>query len=246
MTARLARLKRTISIAALGLGLILSSVPDASAWRTVFDPWNYRQNILTAVRSLTEINQQIDQLRNEAQMLLRMDLDLESLTGTVAPELLETLGAIQALIDEADAIRMQVTETDQAMRDLFPDSFDAALTGDDIVREAKARWDETLAAHKRAASLQAQISETISTDSDLLSTLLDRSRSASGNLSVNQAGNELTGLSVKQSLQLQQMMAAQYRAETFERARRMAAEEEARMRFQSFMGSADGAYTPGG
>ena len=61
------------------------------------------------------------------------------------------------------------------MRDLFPDSFDAALTGDDIVLEAKARWDETLAAHKRAARLQAQISETIATDSDLLSTLLDRS-----------------------------------------------------------------------
>ena len=72
MTTKLARLRRSVSIAALGLGLVLSSVPDASAWRTVFDPWNYRQNILTAVRSLTEINQQIDQLRNEAQMLLRM------------------------------------------------------------------------------------------------------------------------------------------------------------------------------
>ena len=31
MTARLNSLKRTISVAALGLGLIASSVPDASA-----------------------------------------------------------------------------------------------------------------------------------------------------------------------------------------------------------------------
>ncbi len=62
------RLKRTVSALALSLslGLVISAAitPQAQALRTVFDPWNYRQNILTAVRSLTEINQQINQLRN--------------------------------------------------------------------------------------------------------------------------------------------------------------------------------------
>ena len=78
----------------------------------------------------------------------------------------------------------------------------------------------------------------------MLETLLGRSRTAVGNLQASQTGNELMGLSVKQSLQLQQLMAAQYRADTMERSRRMAAEEEARVRFKIFLGSGSGAYSP--
>jgi type IV secretion system protein TrbJ len=43
---------------------------------TVFDPWNYKENLLTAIRSLEEINNQVKQLTNEAQMLMKMDLNL--------------------------------------------------------------------------------------------------------------------------------------------------------------------------
>ena len=47
-----------------------------------------------------------------------------------------------------------------------------------------------------------------------------RSRNAVGALEVAQAGNELAGLSVKQSLQLQSLLAAQHRAETFAKSPR--------------------------
>ncbi|MEX0347388.1 MAG: P-type conjugative transfer protein TrbJ [Rhizobiaceae bacterium] len=239
-------LKHTASVAALSLGLMLGSPPHEAVAKIVFDPWNYRQNILTAVRTLTEINQQIDQLRNEAQMLLKMDLDLTKLTETVSPDLMRTLGEIKTLMDEAEGIAMKVRETDQAMRELFPKGFEAAISGDEITRNVKARWQETLAAYRRSANLQARVSESVETDGDLLATLLDRSRAAVGNLQATQAGNELSGLSIKQSLQLQQLLAAHYRAETLERSRRMASEEEARVRFKSFLGSSGGAYSPGG
>ncbi len=245
MKPDLSRLKRTASIAALSLGLMIGSVSQQAAAKTVFDPWNYNQNILSAVRSLTEINQQIDQLRNEAQMLLKMDLDLTKLTETVSPEMMRALSQIKTLIAEAEGIAMKVRETDQAMRQLFPKEFDALLSGDDLVQNVKARWIETLAAYKRSADLQARVSENAETDSGLLVTLLSRSRSAAGNLQAAQAGNELSGLSIKQSLQLQQLLAAHYRAETLERSRRMASEEEARVRFKSFVGSNRGAYSPG-
>ena len=147
-------------------------------------------------------------------------------------------------MDQGNTIRMQVEQTTQEMQRLFPNEFAASLTGDEMVRDAKVRWDQTLAAWKRSANLQAKIAENTDQDAGLLDTLLNRSRSAVGNLQASQAGNELTGLSVKQSLQLQQLMAAQYRAETLDRSRRMAAEEEARVRFNSFLGSADGAYSP--
>jgi hypothetical protein len=42
----------------------------AHAQITVFDPSNYSQNMLTAARTLQQINNQIQSLQNEAQMLL--------------------------------------------------------------------------------------------------------------------------------------------------------------------------------
>ncbi|MGB7244745.1 MAG: P-type conjugative transfer protein TrbJ [Sulfitobacter sp.] len=239
-------LKKTICAAALATCLAMATLTPAKAWKTVFDPWNYRQNILTAVRSLSEVNQQIEQLRNEAQMITKMDLDLTKLGSTISPELARTLSEMKTLMDQGNAIKMQVEQTSLEMHRLFPDEFANALTGDDVVKDAKERWDQTLSAYKRSANLQAKISENIEVDSGLLDTLLDRSRSSVGNLQASQAGNELTGLSVKQSLQLQQLMAAQYRAETLERSRRMAAEEEARVRFNGFLGSKDSSYSPGG
>ncbi len=242
---RLNTRKHSVSAWALGLAIFLNPITPAGARHIVFDPWNYRQNILTAVRSLTEVNQQISQLRNEAQTLLKMDLNLTKMTSTISPELSRTLGEIKTLMDSANAIAMNVRQTDAAMRQLFPQEFNASLTSDAITRQAKARWRQTLSAYKRSASLQAKVSENATTDATLLSILMSRSRSSIGNLQATQTGNELTALGVKQSLQLQQMMAAQYRAETFERARRMAAEEEGRVRFNGFLG-AKRAYTPGG
>jgi len=242
---RLNTLKHSVSALALGLAIFLGPTTRADAGHIVFDPWNYRQNILTAVRSLTEVNQQISQLRNEAQALLKMDINLTRMTVTISPELSRTLGEIKTLMDSANAIAMKVRKTDDAMQRLFPQEFSASLTSDDITRQAKARWQETLSAYKRSASLQAKVSENTTTDATLLSTLMSQSKSSVGNLQAAQTGNELTALGVKQSLQLQQMMAAQYRAETLERARRLASEEEARARFSGFLG-AKRAYTPGG
>lgn len=243
MKLNLKSLKRTSCALMFGALITASTLQPAYAARTVFDPWNYRQNILSAVRSLSQVNQQIQQLRNEAQVILKMNLDLTQLGSTISPELSRTLGEIKSLMNEGNAIGLKVRETNQAMQALFPDEFSDTLTGDDVIQDAKARWDETLAAYKRSATLQAKISQTVDQDAALLNTLLGRSRSSVGNLQASQTGNELTGLSVKQSLQLQQLMAAQYRAETFERSRKMAAEEEARVRFNSFLGNRNTAYS---
>jgi P-type conjugative transfer protein TrbJ len=53
---------------------------------------------------------------------------------------------------------------------------------------------------------------------------------------VTQAGNELTALGVKQSLQLQSLMVAQERAETLQQARDLAIENEGRARLKRFLG----------
>ena len=111
------------------------------------------------------------------------------------------------------------------------------------MKAAKTRWDETLSAFKRSMSLEAKVVENTNEDGNALSDLLSKSSTAIGNLQVQQAGNELIGLSVKQQLQLQNLIAVDQRAQSLERARTLASQEESRRRFKTFVGTSQ-AYTP--
>ena len=70
-----------VTAALLAVPLALSpvlSTPAAAQW-IVYDPTNYAQNVLTAARTLQQVNQQITQLQNEAQMLINQARNLASL-----------------------------------------------------------------------------------------------------------------------------------------------------------------------
>ena len=204
---------------------------------TVFDPINYEQNLLTAVRTLEGIQNQVRQLQNQAQQLLRMDQHLQPLSGGIGGDLQTTLGQLRARIGEGDALALKVRETDAAFERLYPKTFAETISNDDLLRAARSRWEEAHAGFRRAALLQGQVSEAIDGDGRLLDRVLLRSQGSVGALQVAQAGNELTALNVKQALQLQALLAVQHRADTAERLRGMVAEEEARQRSRSFVGT---------
>ena len=228
-------------LAASGFALCIAMNGPASAF-TVFDPWNYEENLLTAIRSLEQIQNQVKQLTNEAQMLTRMDLNLEQLGSSVGGDLKSSLSDIESLLKKADGIALSVSATDSEMKTLFPSEYANALTGDESLKATRQRWDETLSAFKRNMSLQAKVVENTTEDGGVLSDLLSKSSTAVGNLQAQQAGNELLGLNVKQQLQLQTLIATEQRAQGLERARTLASEEEARLRFKSFVGDGE-AYT---
>ena len=239
---KLKRLKfGLLTTASLAIGIVLDS-SSADAW-VVFDPWNYQQNLLTAIRSLEEIQNQVKQLTNEAQALAKMDLNLEQLGSSIGGDLKSSMGEIKSLLDKADGIALSVNATDAEMKNLFPSDYASALTNDQSLKSAKTRWYETLSAFKRSMSLEAKVVENTNEDGNALSDLLSKSSTAIGNLQVQQAGNELIGLSVKQQLQLQNLIAADQRAQSLERARTLASQEESRLRFKSFVGTSQ-AYTP--
>ena len=120
---------------------------------------------------------------------------------------------------------MQATQS--AYERLYPREVALSLSSDAVLRNAQLRWQEQYDALRRAALLQGQIGDGVATDSLLLAQAMDRSRLAGGALEVAQAGNELVGLSVKQALALQSLLAAQHRADTLQRARDIASEDEA-------------------
>ena len=233
-------IRKVLATMPIALGLLANSATPSPAQYIVYDPTNYSQNLLSAARALEQINNQIRTLQNEAQMILRMDQNLMRLQGTLSPDLQRSLTDIQAQLRAGEGIAMRLQETQNNYQQMFPKEAPAALTYDDALRNARSRWEESYTAFQRTALLQGQIADGIENDTHLVGDALSRSRDAAGALEATQAGNELTGLGVKQSLALQGLVAAQGRAETVARARELATEDEARQRFKSFVGTGSG------
>ncbi len=191
------------ALAALAVACLTFHVaPIPASALTVFDPLNYEQNLLSAARALEQINNQIRQLEAQAQMLLRMDRNLTSLTATLSPELQSTLSKLQRRLQEGEGLALKLRETEEGFARLFPQETAEALSRDDVLTNAKSRWEAEYKSLERSALLQGQLADELGRDSRLLDEALARSRTAVGALAVAQAGNELSGLHITQSLKL--------------------------------------------
>ncbi|QPI71979.1 P-type conjugative transfer protein TrbJ [Sphingobium sp. Cam5-1] len=209
----------------------------------VFDPSNYAQNILTAARTLQQVNQQIQQLQNEAQMLVNMGKNLGRIDFPQLDALRQKLAEIDRLMGRAQAIDFRIDQLDDKFQSLFPQDFSSALRSDTRVRDARARLDASMGAFRQTMTVQAHVVENIQSDSQTLAAIVARSQGAEGSLAAQQATNQLLALTAKQQFQIQHMMAAQFRSEAIEQARRATQAAEARAATRKFLGSGS-AYTP--
>ena len=243
-------MKRLHKMMALACATALSvggtfAIPVAPAVAIpVFDATNYTQNILQAARALEQINNQIQSLQNEATMLQNMARNLERIDFPQLQRISSSLKQVDQLMGEAQGIGFKVNELEQRFRTMFPGSVDRALKNDTRAAEAKARLDSALEGFRHSMTVQAEVVSNIRDDAELLSELSKRSEGAVGSLQVSQATNQLLALSTKQQLQLQTMMAAEFRSQATERARRVQAEAEAKAATKRFLGSGR-AYSPG-
>jgi len=231
--------------ALLGTGTIASlaaAVPEAHAI-PVFDGANYSQNLLTAARTLQQINQQIQQLQNEARMLANMERNLSRIDFPELDRFREKLGAIDRLMGQAQGVDFRVDQLDARYRQLFPDDFDHGLKRDQRVAAAKARLDAEMAAFRQTMGVQSQIVENVRDDAQALGQIVAKSQGAEGSLAAQQATNQLLALTAKQQFQIQTLMAAQFRKDSLEAARRGQSAREARERTKRFLGDGK-AYTP--
>ena len=227
--------------ASLVFGLAVSSTPAQAI--VVFDPSNYSQNLLTAARTLQQINNQIQSLQNEANMLINQAKNLTRIDFPELQAITQTLQQIDRLMGQAQGIRFQVSGLDQQFRQMFPQSFSQALRANDQVIAARARLDTAMSAYQQTMTVQAQVVENVAADAQTLSAIIAKSQGAEGALQAQQATNQLLALTAKQQFQIQNMMAAQYRAETIERAREAQAQIDAQAATTKFLGSGT-AYTP--
>lgn len=230
----------SLAMGAAGL-YAAGAVPPAQAM-PVFDSANYSQNLLTAARTLQQINQQVQSLQNETQMLMAMDKHLKRFDFPELEALKANLQEVEALMKQADGIGFDIDEMEARLGALFPGDIAAGSRGTRVA-DARARLEAAMASFRQSMAVQSRIVANVEGDARLLGALSARANGAEGSLQAQQATNQLLALAAKQQLQLQSMMAAEYRAASLNRARAAQIEAESREATRRFLGDGK-AYAP--
>ena len=239
MTFRRLRAAALAGIAAVSLGL--ASAPAHAQW-VVFDPSNYSQNILTAARTLQQVNNQITSLQNEAQMLINQARNLANLPFSSLQALQQNVARTQQLISQAQGIAYNVQNIDQAFRTSYaPASTSASDLA--LVQGARDRWQQSVQGLQDSMRTQATVVGNLPNTTTQMSTLVTASQGATGALQATQAGNQLLGLLGQQLSDLISTVAAQGRAQNLEAAQRQAAASQGQEQLRRFLAPGQG-YQP--
>ena len=229
-----------VTLAAI-LALSGSALP-ASAQMQVFDPTNYSQNLLTAARTLEQVNNQILSLQNEAQMLINQARHLTSLPYSSLQQLQQSIGRTRQLLGQAQNIAYDVQQIDRAFSTTYAPA-SANQSAQSLIANARTRWENSVAGLQDALRIQATVVGNLDTNRAEMAALIDASQGAAGALEAAQAGNQLVALQAQQLADLTATVAAQGRAQSLEAAARVAAQDQAREQLRRFLAPNTG-YQP--
>ena len=238
---------RALSLAAFILAMPLAASPmlttPAQAQWTVFDPSNYAQNVLTAARTLQQINNQITSLQNQAQSLINQAKNLASLPYSSLQQLQQNVQKTQQLLSQAQGIAFNVQQIDQIFSQKYANDSMSA-TDAQLVSDARSRWQNTVGGLQDAMRVQAGVVGNIDSNRTQMSNLVTQSQSASGALQATQAGNQILALQSQQLSDLVALLSANGRANALTEAERSAAAEQGREQRRRFLTPGSG-YSPG-
>lgn len=253
MTQHSIRLSRLLGVSAVVLAmagpLVVSPLSTSPAHGfffgggIVYDPTNHAENLLTAARTLEQINNQIQSLQNEAQMLINQARNLASLPHSSLLQLQQSVERTQALLGQAQNIAFDVTEIERAFEAEYG-AVDLSATHRELLADARTRFQNTIGGLQDAMQVQAGVVGNIDTQRAALEALVGQSQGATGALQASQAGNQLLALQAQQLADLTALLAANGRADALLEAERAAAAEQGRLQRQRFLAPGPG-YRPG-
>ena len=234
---------------ALGMPVALSPMLASPAHaqfgfgRIVFDPSNYAENVLTAARTLEQINNQIQSLQNEATMLINQARNLASLPYSSLQTLQQNVQRTQQLLAQAQNIAFDVQNIDQMFQSKYG-NISLSATDQQLVADARSRWQNTVGGLQDAMRVQAGVVGNIDTNRTQMSALVGQSQGATGALQATQAGNQLLALQSQQLSDLIAVISANGRADALMEAERATAAEQGRIQRERFLTPGSG-YQPG-
>jgi P-type conjugative transfer protein TrbJ len=230
-------------LAIFATAVLVTMTPAAKAQWVVIDPSNLTQNIMTAARTLQQINNQILQLQNEAVMLTNQAKNLTGLNFSALNQLRLALSATNQLLQQAQGLSFNLVQMETEFARLYPAAYTASTSGSQMMLDAQQRWGNSLEALRTATEVQSQAVHNFASDEQTLTDLVNTSQSAVGALQATQATNQLLALQSRQAIQAQQLQITQDRAAALEQARQVAVQERAREVRRRFQGAGT-PYTP--
>ena len=233
---------RRLAIAG-ALASVLAGVPThSSAQLAVFDPNNYAQNVLTAARTLQQINNQITSLQNQAQMLINQARNLATLPFSSLLKLEQSILRTQQLLSQAQRIAYDIQQIDRAFATSYATASSSA-SSQVLITNAQTRWQNAIAGLQDAMRVQATVVGNLDTNRTQMSALVTASQGATGALQASQAGNQLLALQTQQLADLTAAVAAQGRAQALVSAQQNAAQDQGREQLHRFLTQGTG-YQP--
>jgi P-type conjugative transfer protein TrbJ len=233
---------RRFAAASIVVAAAAGGFGSASAQVVVFDPNNYAQNVLTAARTLQQINNQITSLQNQAQMLINQAKNLATLPFSSLLQLEQSILRTQQLLSQAQRIAYDIQQIDRAFSTTYAAS-SSSLSNQTLIANAQTRWQNSIAGLQDAMRVQATVVGNLTTNRTQMSALVTSSQGATGALQASQAGNQLLALQAQQLADLTAMVAAQGRAESLSLAQRSAAQDQGREQLSRFLTQGAG-YQP--
>ena len=235
---------RTILATGIAAVLFVTACMPAHAQFTVFDPTNFSQNVLTAARELQQVNNEIRSLENQATSLINQARNLASLPYSSLAQLQQSITQTQQLLAQAQRIGYDVATIDQAFTRTYPQAYSNATTSQQLVADARDRWQNSLAGYQDAMRVQAGVVQNLDSTRNEIDALISASQSATGALQAAQSGNQLVALQTKQLADFTAVMAAIARAQSLEGARNVESEKQAEAQLTRFLDYGPG-YQPG-
>ena len=245
MTSRKFRecLAAGVAILSVSAAALVPAPAYAQFGGIVYDPSNYSQNILTAARTLEQINNQIRQIQNQATSLINEARNLTSLPLTILQPLQQQIQQTQTLLRQAQRMAYDVQQIETQFAAQYK-NIDLSASDQALVTGAEDRWKTSVAAFEDALKVQAGAVANIDGARSAVTSLVTASQSSTGALQAAQAGNQLLALQSQQLADLTAVVAAQGRAQSLDAAGAATAKAQAREQLRRFLTPGRG-YVPG-
>lgn len=232
------------ALALASTSALVSTPAHAQFGGIVYDPSNYAQNVLTAARTLEQINNQIRMLQNQANSLINEARNLERLPTDIIQPLQDQIRQTQQLLKQAQRIAYDVGEIEAAFESQYR-NVPLGASQQALVTGAEKRWKNSIAGFEDALKVQASAVANIEGSREAIGTLVGASQSAAGALQAAQAGNQLLALQARQLADLTATLAAASRAQALDAAERATAKAQAREQLRRFLATRP-RYLPSG
>ena len=213
--------------------VVLLSAP-LHAQLIVNDPLNYAQNVLTAARSLQQINIALMGLANQLKMLQNQYQNLLKLPYSSLMSVEQSYRQTLALLGSAQKLTYNVEQINQTFSRLYPQSLGGTLPQQQIVNNARERWQTSLAGYQHALQVQGGVVQSLDSTRAQTGALLSSSQTASGMLAAQQAGTQVSAQILRQLADLTAVVVSQGRAQSLDGARQLADEQDRQAQLRAF------------